>query len=53
MRRDREQATAMEAERLAVLERERGPFLGAGVAGADGDVADWRAPQVAFKELQR
>jgi hypothetical protein len=52
MQRDRQQATQEQAERLAVLEAEQGPFLGAGIVGAEtpGE-ADWRAPGVKVREL--
>jgi hypothetical protein len=52
MRRDREEVTREQAERLAVLEAERGPFFGAGIVGAEtpGE-ADWRAPEVKVREL--
>jgi hypothetical protein len=52
--RDRAQANEEQAERLAALERERGPFLGAGVVGTqDPGDADWRAPHVAVKKVVR
>jgi hypothetical protein len=52
MLRDREQATREQAERLAVIEQARGQYVGAGIVGAESPGAgDWRAPQVAFKEL--